>query len=212
MSKFDSVASQILLLRCQKGDQIAWEKLVRIHANLIYSIARRAGLNQNDAEDVFQQTFLALHRNLDRIEDGSRITKWLSVTASREAIRISKSTPKTSSLGEQNELLDELIQSDERSAEELLIESGQINLALNGLEQLQENCRKLLTTLFVEEERPYEQIAAELNIPIGSIGPTRSRCIEKLRRILIKIGFFDFENVSGLDKRTLKVLEDAKRK
>lgn len=210
MSKIDAITSQILLLRCQRGDTAAWSKLVRSHADLVYSIARRSGLSKDEAEDVFQQTFFALYKSLNNIEDGSRLAKWISVTASREAIRVSKSRTKSVDLGESNELLDDLIQSDERSAEDLLIKSRQIELALRGIEDLAEACRNLLNELFAEEPRPYEDIAESLSIPIGAIGPTRARCIEKLRRILIKFGFFDNENVSRLDRRSLKELSDAK--
>lgn len=205
------VRAEVLLRRCQRGDERAWAELVKSFATLVYSTARQAGLQSNDAEDVFQHTFLALYRNLDRIEDARRLVKWIAVTASREAIRISKQKARFDDTTAANALLDEVIRDDERSAEELLVASSQSQLAIDGLEQLQESCKNLLQALFEENPRPYDEIAAELGISIGSIGPTRARCIEKLRRILAKVGFFESSDVSGLDDKTLRVVRDVEQ-
>jgi RNA polymerase sigma factor (sigma-70 family) len=196
MAWLEPETARRLLQRCQNGDTRAWEQIVKGHADLVYSTARRAGLNAEDAEDVFQTTFLALHKNLDRIEDGSRIGKWLVVTASRESIRVSRFHGRTTQFGENNELLDELIQSDELSAEALVIQSMQQETAFSALQELEDKCRNLLIAIFSEETVPYEEISANLGLAIGSIGPTRARCIESLRKILDKKRFFDEPRVS----------------
>src|SRR4051812_20536767 len=79
-----------LVQRCIKRDAQAWSRLVERFQNLVYSIPRRYGLNEEDAADVFQTTFQALLRNLDKIEAARTLPKWLSVTASRESLRVKR--------------------------------------------------------------------------------------------------------------------------
>ena len=80
----------LLLERCKKGDHDSWRLLVERHQSLVYSIARRYRLSEEDSADVFQQTFQALHGSLDRLQAGAALPKWLAVTAAREALRIKR--------------------------------------------------------------------------------------------------------------------------
>lgn len=179
------------LERAKHGDEEAWEKIVKGYADLVYATARKAGLHQNDAEDVFQATFVALYRSLDRIEDGRRLGKWLVVTASRESVRVSRLLGRSQSSGDDSQLLDELIAADEAAVDSLVADGSQAEQVYAALNELKPLCRELLTALFAPEPAQYEQISADFGIAVGSIGPTRARCIESLRKLLAKYGFFE---------------------
>src|SRR5687768_4067448 len=79
-----------LVLACRAGEPAAWEQLVRRYQRLVYSIPRRAGLDEDGAADVFQQVFVTLVEHLERIDDPSRLKAWLVTTARREAWRVSR--------------------------------------------------------------------------------------------------------------------------
>lgn len=181
-----------LLTRCQLGEQDAWDQLVDRFQAHVYSVPRRIGLKEDDAADVFQNTFLALYRSLDRIQSGNALPSWLALTASREALRIKRINTKTVSLADdsgrslEETLVSEDIQADDQT--QLAVESNSVRAAIHGLGG---RCKELLTALYLEEDVPYSEINERFGIPIGAIGPTRARCLEKLQKILAKEGFFD---------------------
>lgn len=178
-----------LVLACRRGDQVAWEKLIRRYQRLIYAIPLRAGLDEDQAAEIFQEVFTTLFQKLNDIEEPERLQAWLVTTARRKTWRtISKE-------GRPRSNVDADIASDEAAAirdeaplpdEQLLIleEQHQIRTAVSLLD---ERCRTLLHVLFYRSEPPsYAELAASLGIPEGSIGPTRARCLAKLLRILKK--------------------------
>ena len=169
------------LAACKRGDAAAWGDLVKAHSALVYSIPRRRGLNTDDADDVFQRTFLALHAELPNLRSAQAIPKWLAVVAGRETMRIIR---KRESRGEvsMEPIVDRAISSDE-SAEVLGIEAAQAAELRRCLSKMPGRCRDLLTRLYLEDQG-YEQISSELGIPVGSIGPTRARCLSKLKSSL----------------------------
>jgi RNA polymerase sigma factor (sigma-70 family) len=179
-----------LVRRCQKRDSRAWSQLVDRFQNLVYSVPRRYGLNEDDAADVFQTTFQALLRNLDRIESARTLPKWLAVTASRESLRIKRTSAKAVGAEDRGLDLDALIDSEERSAEDNAILAERAELLRRHTQALNDRCRDLLTMLYLEEDPSYQEISEQLQMPIGAIGPTRARCLEKLRKSLQEEGFF----------------------
>lgn len=178
----------VLLRKCQEGDHEAWRRLVEQHQSLVYSIARRYGLSEDDSADVFQQTFQALYSSLDRIQNGQTLPKWLAVTASREALRTKRINSKNSAADLQS--LEEVIADEEDSAETGALEAIGAEMVRQGVAELGSKCRELLTLLYFEE-KPYNEVSEILGTPMGAIGPTRSRCIEKLRVSLRNLGFFE---------------------
>lgn len=177
-----------LLQACREGDAEAWELLVRRYQRLIYAIPRRAGLGEDLAAEVFQHVCVMLLEHIARIERPERLGAWLATTARRESWRMLRRQGATTPLPEDDEgkltsfpdpalLPDELLEHLERQQA--------VRQALAGLD---ERCRQLLTLLFYRPDPPpYAEIAAAMGVPEGSIGPTRGRCLQRLRRALEKL-------------------------
>ena len=171
-----------LVDRARRGDSHAWAQLVDRFQNLVYSIARRTGLNSDDAGDVFQATFLALYKNLDRIEQPETLPKWISVTAARESLKLKRNSARYVDDPALMDRLDDVLADEEASAETLAIDAEDADYWRKALVELGGRCEQLLSALYLEE-RSYEEITDTLGMPTGAIGPTRSRCLEKLRKL-----------------------------
>lgn len=190
---FESEDEQ-LILACRRGDNIAWEKLVARYQRLVYSIPRRAGLDDDTCADIFQRTFFLLLQHLDGIEQPDRLSAWLVTTAKRETIRVHQRMNRVQVLA-----LDDGFGSDDSGQplldptplpDEIMLQLEEQHLVRMVLGEMEERCRHLLTLLFYREEPPaYTEIAAAVGIPAGSIGPTRARCLQKLARLLHDVGF-----------------------
>ena len=180
-----------LLDKCRKGDQASWAKLVTRLERLVYSVPKRMGLRDDECSDIFQTTFLALYQNLDRIQNADTIPKWVSVTAAREALRLKRFKHLAASQSELNQELDQLVADEDASAEALAVQANINERLWNAVDQLQERCRELLKSLYSDEDSDYQEISKTLAIPIGAIGPTRARCLDKLRTLLRDRGFFE---------------------
>jgi RNA polymerase sigma factor (sigma-70 family) len=177
-----------LLARCRKRDQRAWAQLVERFQSLVYSIPRRMGLSADDCEDVFQSTFSAFYQALDRIESGQAMPKWFAVTATRTALRLKRASGQTTQFNEAV-TLDELVAEEERSAEQQAVKSQQGELVRAGIAGLPDKCRQLLTLLYFDDEKSYQDISEAMGMPMGAIGPNRARCLDRLRRVLESHGF-----------------------
>ena len=177
-----------LVLACRRGDQLAWETLIRRYQRLIYAIPRRAGLDDDHAAEIFQDVFTTLFQKLNDIQEPEKLQAWLVTTARRKTLRtISKMRARPGS--ETNaELENEAEMADEAPLpDEQLISLEEQHRVRTALSLLDPRCRTLLQMLFYQAEPPsYAEIAAALEIPEGSIGPTRARCLAKLLRILKK--------------------------
>lgn len=180
-------SDEALVLACRSGDSTAWETLVRRYQRLVYTIPRRAGLSDDQAAEVFQRTFALLVEHMGRLERPERVGAWIVTTARRESWRLGRSARATISLdagadGEEpaHELIDTSAPPDELVMR--LERQHYVRVALGGLDA---RCRELLTMLFYRPEPPtYAEIAAALGTSEGSIGPTRARCLQKLRLAL----------------------------
>jgi RNA polymerase sigma factor (sigma-70 family) len=180
-----------LLARCRLSDSDAWSALVAAMQSVVYSVPRRYNLNADDSEDVFQITFLALYRNLDRITSAQALPRWLAVTAARESLRIARLRNTTVSSEDLGVSLDDILAEEDASAESMSIAAESAFRVRKGVSDLPARCRDLLTMLYIEEDAQYAEIAGKLKMPVGAIGPTRARCLDKLRKILGNEGFFE---------------------
>ncbi|MFT4167262.1 MAG: sigma-70 family RNA polymerase sigma factor [Microlunatus sp.] len=169
------------------GDQDCWRELIGRHQPIIDAVTRRYRLGHEDAGDVSQTVWLQLTSHLDSIREPRALPGWIKVTAEREAFRLIRVGRRTTSL----EPIADFYESQTSPAElrfsssiddidtELLRTEEQAAIRA-GLETLNANQRDLLLMLVAEPAVPYAQISVELGLPIGSIGPTRARCLRKL--------------------------------
>ena len=175
---FSATAS--LLARAAQGDQRAWDTLVDQHTTLLYAVARSFRLDAADAGDVVQTTWLRLVEHLDRIEDPTRLVGWLVTTARREALRVLRRGGRERPAVEDS-VLD---RADDAEPVDAALLTDERNRALwTAYRQLSERCRQLLRVA-VWEPRAYDEISVALGMPVGSIGPTRRRCLTRLRALL----------------------------
>jgi RNA polymerase sigma factor (sigma-70 family) len=168
--------------RCRRGDARAWDEFVDRYQRLVWSVARSCRLPAEDCDDVTQTVLLSALRHLEELRDPERVTSWLLTSAHRESWRVARARSRPVDLvGDFASLAEP---SPERAAD---LES--MHAVREALERLGEPCRSLLTALFREDSPSYPRISAELGMPVGSIGPTRARCLGKLRELLAKAGF-----------------------
>jgi RNA polymerase sigma factor (sigma-70 family) len=163
------------------GDRRSWDQLVDRFSSLLWSIAMAYRLGRHDAADVVQTVWLRLLENLDKLRDPDRVGAWLATTARRECQRAQAQSRRTLPTDDDRRL--EPRESGEPTPEEVALASERDRLLWAAFAQLSESCRRLLRILVVASPS-YEEVAAALGMPIGSIGPTRARCLERLRRRL----------------------------
>jgi RNA polymerase sigma factor (sigma-70 family) len=172
-----------LVIRAQNGDQRAWDALVERYAPLVWSICRRYGLGRADAEDVSQTVWLLLVGRLGNLRDPAAIPGWLATTARREccqALRAGRSLPAAACAPDVEDIPD----CQSGAPEQDLLTAERHAALREAFTSLSPSCQRLLALLIKDPPVPYAQISATLGIPIGSIGPTRRRCLEQLRHHL----------------------------
>jgi len=157
------------------------DSLVRSVSPALWHVARAHGLGQQEAQDVVQSTWLALVRNRDSIRDPRTVLAWLTTTARRESWRVARSEGRSDPV--ENEALELLGESNE-AAEATVDRHLEGERLWRAVELLSERCRRLIRIIAFAERPDYAHLSAELGIPVGSIGPTRGRCLGKLRELL----------------------------
>lgn len=178
-----------LVARCLGGDGAAWGALVQRYQRLVYAIVRRVGLDEHGAADVFQTVFARLVQHLPRLAEPSRLQAWIVTTAKREALLQRRLGQRNLSMTRADDSEDEASEWDVADespiAEEALSDLQQLNLLRLAFERLDERCRSLLLLLFRDEDEKlsYDEVARRQGTTVGSIGPTRSRCLDKLRTL-----------------------------
>ncbi|MBI5169431.1 MAG: sigma-70 family RNA polymerase sigma factor [Candidatus Eisenbacteria bacterium] len=195
-SALDPAADARLVERCLDGDARAWEALVRRHERLVYAVGRSWRLSDEDMGDVFQEVFAALVRSLPRLRDARTLVRWLSVTAERIARATALRRRREHALAVEDERGLEERPSDDAPIGadlELLERQALVRLAFGGLS---DRCRRLLQALYYEDPVPaYAELSKRLGVPIGSLGPTRARCMERLKDLAAPL--LDEPGISG---------------
>jgi len=164
--------------RWRDDDESALDDLVRVMSPVLWHVVRATGLDKEASEDVVQNTWLTLVRSADSVRDPQAITRWLCTAARREAWRVSKASTRTRPV--EDEVLDARMPA--QTSPESEVVTGDENARLwQALGRLPERCQKLLRIVAWEPRPDYSSVADTLDMPIGSIGPTRRRCLEKLR-------------------------------
>lgn len=164
-----------LVVRARDGDGDAWARLVERHSALLWSIARSHGLNDADAGDVVQTTWLRLVERIDALRDPSATGCWLATTARNESLRLlrrrSRDVP-----------LVPAPRQPEPGPEQVAVARERLGQVGTALDTLPKRCRTLLRLFALAPT--HAELAAALGIPIGSVAPTRARCLEALRRLV----------------------------
>jgi RNA polymerase sigma factor (sigma-70 family) len=169
------------VLAASGGDQAAFDRLIERYAGLVWSVLRAHRLADADAQDVFQTTWLRLVEHLDRIREPRAVGGWLATTARHESLRVLRRGERSRPAAEEE--LD-AIEDPGAGIEVDLVDADEAAALWAALEELDDRCRSLLRVLMADPPPAYEQVAAALDMPIGSIGPTRRRCLGRLREHL----------------------------
>lgn len=180
-----------LVLRAAEGDQTAWDALVNRFSRMVVEICRRYRLSDADVHDVSQTVWLRLVEHLAQLREPAALPGWLATTTRHQSLHVLRTAsahrttelPAADLLVDDDEAMDEAILRAERRAA--------LRAALGGLP---DRCRQLLEMLAADEPVRYEEIARRLDMKIGSIGPTRARCLEKLRTSPALVAFVAAEN------------------
>jgi RNA polymerase sigma factor (sigma-70 family) len=171
-----------LVRRAAGGDRQAWEGLVEKYHRLIWSITVEFKLSESDAADVVQTTWLRLLQHIDRIEYPDRIASWLAATARNECLR-NLAARKRVVLGQDDDDF-QLAAVFEPEIDERLLADERAQVVRDALSRLPRRWQRLLEMLMADPPVPYTEISDQLGLPIGSIGPTRGRCLARLRVLL----------------------------
>ena len=165
-----------------EGDKQAWERLVRQYARLLWSITVDFKLKESDAADVVQTTWLRLLEHIDRIEYPDRVGSWLAATARNECLR-SLAARKRVVLTHEDEVLTG-VAAPEPEADARILADERDQVVREALSALPRRWQRLLELLMADPPTSYADISSELDLPVGSIGPTRGRCLARLRVLL----------------------------
>lgn len=169
-----------LFTRWRDGDDAALDELVRMSTPSLWQLARAYGLDRHAAEDVVQTTWMALVRHHNDIDDPRTVSAWLATTARREAWRVAKVSSRVA-------VIDEVVldtASADPPVDEEVHESFERRRLWSAVRHLSQRCQRLLRVIAFDDRPDYRRLASELEMPIGSVGPTRGRCLEKLRAAL----------------------------
>ncbi|WP_084653389.1 RNA polymerase sigma factor [Nocardioides insulae] len=169
-------------------DEEGLSELVGVMTPVLWQVVRAYGLSHELAEDVVQSTWLALVRRQSSIIDSAAIGGWLTITARREAWRTAQVQHRADPTQDED-LAVHLPQ--QRSAESAAVERDGQDRLWAAVNALPERCRRLLRVVAFEHRPDYATLAVDLGMPVGSIGPTRGRCLAKLRVALIEAGDVD---------------------
>jgi RNA polymerase sigma factor (sigma-70 family) len=172
-----------LIRACRRGDERAWETLIARHERLVFSIARRQGLSTADAADVTQKVFIILLQSMDKLPDDVNLGGWLTTVTRRHTwrafTRLGRELP-----GEKEDIAESTILLGRQTSDP--IDRWETLQAVHeALNRLDKRCQQLLLSLYFDPKEPsYTEVADRLKMPVGSIGPTRARCLSKLKALL----------------------------
>jgi RNA polymerase sigma factor (sigma-70 family) len=167
------------------GDDAALDDLVRLLSPMLWQVVRASGLDATTAEDVVQTTWLTLVRSGESISEPRAVAGWLCTTARREAWRVAKQSTRQRPV--EDETIARRLPEEPAPENQVVLDDDNARL-WECLSRLSERCQKLLRIVAAESRPDYTVIASTLQMPVGSIGPTRGRCLDKLRQELVQAG------------------------
>jgi RNA polymerase sigma factor (sigma-70 family) len=172
-----------LVVRCAaEGDQRAWERLVELYGRLVWAMTREFRLDESDAADVVQTTWMRLLEHIDRLNHPERVGSWLAATARNECLRGLAGRKRIVLVEDDVTLMTDLVGGP--AVDERLLADERAQAVRRALSHLPGRWQRLLQLLMADPPVSYAEISDQLGIPIGSIGPTRGRCLDTLRVLL----------------------------
>jgi RNA polymerase sigma factor (sigma-70 family) len=205
----------VLTERAARGDQAAWNELVERHTPMLWSLVRSFRLSADDAADVVQLTWVRLVEQLPRIREPQRVASWLATTARQEALRVQRMHGRVVPAGD-GSVFDDLPDTDAVPPPDAIVRAERDADLWRAFNLLSPRCQKVLQVLLADQDASYASLSSALGVPVGSIGPTRNRCLDKLRRLLTDQNLDDAElqrrlrvRVSAASAVPGHVLDDA---
>ena len=171
-----------LVKHASAGDTWAWERLIDQYGRLVWSITREFKLAESDAADVFQTTWMRLIEHIDRLDRPDRVGSWLAATARNECLRSLASHKRLVLVPE--EVAFDGPATHEPEVDEALLADERAQTVREAMAHLPPRWQRLLELLMADPPASYAEISDELGLPVGSIGPTRGRCLARLRVLL----------------------------
>src|SRR5262245_20671000 len=185
-SKYKQYTDTELVSMCLQGDSRAWEALITRYRRLIYSIPVRFSFTTADASDVFQSVCLKLIEHLHELKDETKVSAWLITTTTRQCIHVRSQKIREGTGPEED--VEEPTDAAE-NLEDIRVQIEEQQQVREAVEQLADRCRQLVDLLYFDTRSPtYEEVSQILGMPVASIGPTRARCLDKLKTILRRRG------------------------
>jgi RNA polymerase sigma factor (sigma-70 family) len=185
-----------LVKRAAGGDPAAWNEIVERYAPLVWAICARFQLSNHDREDVGQNVWLLLVEQLGKLREPAALPGWLATTTHRECLRVVTAARKSERLGTGLDDAPQFVDNTIIIDEEILM--AERNAALRAaFAELPPQYQQLLAMLISDPPCSYAEISAKLQIPVGSIGPQRARCLERLRKTSALAGFGDVSWAEG---------------
>jgi RNA polymerase sigma factor (sigma-70 family) len=174
-----------LVRRAAGGDMQAWERLIDQYARLIWSITGEFKLVESDAADVAQTTWLRLLEHIDRLQHPDRVGAWLAATARHECLRCVSARKRIVLGHDEIDLMDKVDKvAHHPEVDERLLADERAQTVRDAMSRLPRRWQRLLEMLMADPPTSYTEISDQLGLPIGSIGPTRGRCLARLRVLL----------------------------
>ena len=183
------LADEELIDECRKGNGQAWGVLVDRYKSLVYSIPMKFRMPEEDAADIFQNVWLDLHSELERLREPAALRGWLVSVSTHKCLRWKERESKRAGVALGFETTNEPTDSRPLPGE-IEMQAEQEQIVRDAMESIPERCRKMIRMLVYEQPpRPYLDVAKELGLAEGSIGFIRGRCLDKLKKALDKSGF-----------------------
>jgi RNA polymerase sigma factor (sigma-70 family) len=185
MTDYGQLSDVELIDACRAGKEGAWEAIVSRYERLVYTVPARYGLTSAEIDDVFQSVWLSLLRNLNKLREPDRVSAWLVTTARRECWERRRGADYERTVNTDLDIVLADKEGEDLPPDEVVARFNQHEALRTSIEQLQDRCRRLLWLLYYDSNIPsYADVAEKLDMPIGSIGPMRARCLKKLRAIM----------------------------
>lgn len=170
-----------LVVLANAGDRTAWDELVTRFAPLVWSVCHRLGMSRDDIEETGQNVWLTMVEKLPTLREPAALPGWLATTTRRECLRVLRARQQRERRERHTED-DVLTEQDGADIEDWVLAEERDHALREGFRQLPQRCQDLLAMLMADPRPPYTEIGRRLDMPVGGIGPSRSRCLDKLRR------------------------------